>query len=519
MADPISNIVIVGGGASGWLTAGVIAAGHRSHPDIRLRIAVIESPDVSTIGVGEGTWPSMRDTLSEIGVSETELIRECDASFKQGSKFVRWVTGDPDDHYYHPFALPLGYHEANLFSVWRERRASAPFADQVSVQPQLCEHGRAPKQYATPEFAAVANYAYHFDAVKTGAFLRRHCVAELGVEHVVDHVLGVNATENGDIESLQTRDHGLLHGDLFVDCTGFSALLIGQHYRVPFLSRKQQLFNDTALVAQLPYARADSPIVSHTVSTAAAAGWIWDIGLPTRRGIGYVYSSAHASDDDAQSVLLDYVRHLPDAAANAMEPMRKIPIEPGHRERFWHRNCVAVGLAAGFIEPLEASALALIEMSAAMLRDNLPATRDDMDIVASRFNDRFTYRWNRVVEFLKLHYVLSSRNDSDYWRDNRRPQTMPSGLQEHLRLWRQRPPSRHDFYQIEEIFPAPSYQYVLYGMGFTPAANAVRSAGDADGKAERLLRENARMTSRMLAALPSNRELIDRIMEHGLQRI
>lgn len=519
MAHLIRKIVIVGGGAAGWLTAGVIAAGHRTHAGDGLRIVVVESPDVATIGVGEGTWPSMRDTLSDIGVSETGLIRECDASFKQGSKFVEWVTGDTRDYYYHPFVIPTGYHEANLAAEWRRHHASAPFADLVSFQPHLCEQGRAPKQSTTPEFAAVANYAYHFDAVKTGFFLRRHCVEHLGVEHVVDHVLGVNSAENGDIESLQTRDHGLLEGDLFVDCTGFTALLLGQHYGIPFISRKQVLFNDTALVTQVPYSHETSPIVSHTVSTARAAGWIWDIGLPTRRGIGYVYSSAHANDGEAEAVLLDYVRQLPEAAVDAMGPMRKIPISPGHRETFWHRNCVAVGMSAGFIEPLEASALALIEMSAAMLRDDLPATRDDMDIVAPRFNDRFTYRWKRVVDFLKLHYVLSKRNDSDYWRDNRRAETIPSSLQELMRLWRYRSPSRYDFFQIEEIFPAASYHYVLYGMGFEPARDAVRGDFGGDGRAAHFLRENARMTSKMLAALPTNRELIEQIGTHGLQRI
>ena len=519
MSDLIRKIVIVGGGAAGWLTAGVIAAEHRIHPANGLRVVVIESPDVTTIGVGEGTWPSMRDTLNDIGVSETGLIRECDASFKQGSKFIEWVTGDTRDYYYHPFALPTGYHEADLPGEWRRRHASVPFADLVSFQPHLCEQGRAPKQNTTPEFAAVANYAYHFDAVKIGAFLRRHCVEQLGVERVVDHVLGVNASDSGDIESLQTREHGVLEGDLFIDCTGFAALLIGQHYGVPFLGCKHVLFNDTALVAQVPHAHPESPIVSHTVSTARKAGWIWDIGLPTRRGVGYVYSGAHANDGEAEAVLLDYIRHLPDAAVERIGQMRKIPINPGYREKFWHRNCVAVGISAGFIEPLEASALALIEMSAAMLRDDLPATRDDMEIVASRFNNRFAYRWNRVVDFLKLHYVLSKRNDSDYWRDNRRTETIPSSLQELLRLWRYRSPSRYDFHQIEEIFPAASHQYVLYGMGFESAEDATRSVTGADARAADFVRENARITSKMLAALPSNRELIDRIKTQGLQKI
>jgi tryptophan halogenase len=325
----------------------------------------------------------------------------------------------------------------------------------------------------------------------------------------------VRAAENGDIAGLQTRERGLIEGDLFIDCTGFSSLLLGKHFGVEYISTRDVLFCDTALATQVPYPEPVSPIASHTISTAREAGWIWDIGLPTRRGVGYVYSSAHTTDERAEQALADYVG----PAAASMATPRRIPINPGHRERFWHRNCVAVGISAGFIEPLEASALALIEMSARMIADELPATRELMDVVAGRFNERFGYRWGRIVDFLKLHYVLSRREDSAFWTDNRQVETIPARLGELLELWRYRPPSSRDFHQIEEIFPAASYLYVLYGMGFMPQAGGHERRLDDRSAADRCIRATAQLTAKYLKGLPSNRELIDYVASHGMKRI
>jgi hypothetical protein len=180
---------------------------------------------------------------------------------------------------------------------------------------------------------------------------------------------------------------------------------------------------------------------------------------------------------------------------------------------------VAVGISAGFIEPLEASALALVELSAAMISDELPATRELMDVVAKRFNERFSYRWDRIVEFLKLHYLLSRRSDTDFWIDNRRSETVPSRLLELLELWRYRAPSRRDFHEIEEIFPAASYQYVLYGMGFQPEQKGPERRSEDSARAEAQFREGDALTRKFLSGLPSNRELVDHVRMHGLPKI
>lgn len=515
----VNNIVILGGGSAGWLTAGVLASEHRLKDNPQMSITLVESPDVRTIGVGEGTWPSMRDTLRSMGVSEAEFITQCDASFKQASKFAGWVTGAEDDYYYHPFSAPQGYGDVDLVPAWAGLNEETRFADVASFQPQLCEHGRAPKQVVTPEFGAVANYAYHLDAGKFGQFMQRHCVEKLGVRHVLAHVERVETQDNGDIAGLRTMEHGLVTGDLFIDCTGFASLLLGQHYGISYLSTRDQLFCDTALAVQVPYGHDGSDIASHTLSTAQSAGWIWDIGLPTRRGVGHVYSSAHCTDEDAGQALLNYVARTSGPSAKMNSEPRKIDIRPGYREKFWHRNCVAVGISAGFIEPLEASALALIEMSARMIADELPANRGVMDVVARRFNERFRYRWSRIVDFLKLHYVLSRREDSDFWIDNRRPETIPARLQELLGLWRYRSPSRRDFHEIEEIFPAASYQYVLYGMGFHPEPGNHERRLENRAAALSCFQASGQLAAKYLRGLPSNRELIEHVATRGMKRI
>jgi tryptophan halogenase len=516
MVHPVRNIVIVGGGTAGWLTAGVIAAKHRARIGSGFSVTLVESPSTPIIGVGEGTWPTLRSTLARIGVSETELFRHCDAAFKQGARFSRWTTGAHDDFYYHPLMLPQSFGQVNLAPHWLAREDGRSFCDAVCPQGRLCDDGLAPKTIATAEFEAVANYSYHLDAGKFAPFLQKHCCEQLGVRHVLADVTRVNLFENGDIRALDTAQAGEIAGDLFVDCTGLNAWLLGGHYGVALSPQQHVLFNDTALALQVPYADERAPIASHTISTAQSAGWVWDIGLPTRRGIGHVFSSAHTTPDAAERVLLDYVERT-GGSVNGATP-RKLTFRPGFRREFWHRNCVAIGLSAGFIEPLEASALALVELSAAMLSDEMPASRAAMDIVARRFNDFFTYRWERVIDFLKLHYVLSRREDSGFWRDNRLQESIPDRLRELLVLWRHQPPSRYDLHRVEEVFPSASYQYVLYGMGFKPEAEGFSRRNDDADRADGYFREAAQLTRKMLGALPSNRDLVDHIRNQGLPR-
>jgi tryptophan 7-halogenase len=517
MVRPVRSICIVGGGTAGWLTAGIIAARHTCGSDAGLAITLVESETIGIVGVGEGTWPTMRTTLKKIGVSETDFFRECNVSFKQGAKFARWVSGDSSDYYYHPLMLPEGFPGLDLAPFWTKysgEHADAPsFSDAVCFQEAVCELGLAPKLITSPEYSGIANYAYHLDAGRFAAFIRQHCIKNLGIRHVVDEVTAVAKNDRGDIDYVETARSGRLAGDLFIDCSGFRALLLGETLGVPFVDCSDVLFVDRALAIQVPYDDERSAIAPHTLAIAQKHGWIWDIGLQSRRGVGYVFSSNHTSTDAALGELRTYLgeRH------RDLQP-REIKITAGHRQTFWKGNCVALGLSGGFLEPLEASALVLVELSADMIGAMMPATRETMDIVARRFNETTRYRWGRIIDFLKLHYILSRRTDSKFWIDNRDPASIPQSLREQMELWRYRAPGDHDFTSNCEMFPAASYQYVLFGMGFRMDVENMPLARNTES-ARRAFRQNAALKSKWTQALPKNRDLINKIKELGLQKI
>lgn len=510
MHEATYRIVIVGGGTAGWITAGMIAAGSRRVADRELEVVLVESPDIPTIGVGEGTWPSMRRTLQAIGIAESDLLRESDASFKQGTQFFAWSGENAQHCYYHPFSLPAEYSSLNLARYWLEHGRQTPFADFVAPQPRVIAAGLAPKQQSTPDYAFNVNYAYHFDAGKFAKLLHRHAVSELGVTYVSRNVEGVERQPDGDIAAVLLDGGDKLHGDLFVDCTGPRALLIGQELGIDLVSVQACLLNDAAIAVQAPRAKVNEPIASATLATATETGWIWDIGLQTRRGIGHVYSSAHTDEASAIEVVRRYIsRTSPDARLEELS-YRQIRFEPGYRRAFWVKNCVAVGLSGGFVEPLEASALALVEQCASFISQQLPADREIMSAAARRFNDKIRYHWERIIEFLKLHYVLSGR-DSRYWRDCREPASWPDSLRDKLALWQQQPPWHDDAPRVDELFPSASYQYVLYGMGFQPRYRPPFAADTEQEKSrvDKVLHTNNEKARQLLRLLPANRELID----------
>jgi flavin-dependent dehydrogenase len=512
MEQPINNIVIVGGGSAGWMVASRLAAKHQASPQSKVTITLIESASVKPVGVGEGTWPSMRNTLKSMGISEAEFIRECDATFKQGSKFNGWVSGEQSDSYYHPFILPQDFANINLLPHWQAIGQSTSFSNAVCFQEQLCEHGLGPKQITTPEYAAVANYGYHLNSGKFAALLQKHCLKKFSVKHIVDDVIKINSSKNGDISSVSTKKHGEIAGELFVDCTGFACLLLGEHLKVPFINKHDTLFVDTALAVHVPYEYEDSPISSVTQSTAAPAGWIWDIGLTNRRGVGHVFSSRHTSEDNAEIELRNYLGQFGKKMANAQ--INKIKINAGYRSHPWEKNCVAIGLSAGFLEPLEASSLVQVELAADWLCDQLPVTRTSMDIISKRFNEAFIYRWARIIDFLKLHYVLSKREDNQFWIENRQPESIPDSLQQALTLWKYHYPWHHDSERSNEIFSSASYQYILAGMGFRTQSHYLTS-DEENELAMKNFTTNQAITTKYLQHLPKHRELLKNIKLYG----
>lgn len=505
----IRKIAIIGGGTSGWLAANHLGRVLQGRSE--LSITLIESPDIPIIGVGEGTVPSIRKSLQSFGISESEFIRSCDVTFKQSIKFVNWLDKarhGKDNFYHHLFDI-INLQGIDTVSAWLAEK-QGDFADYVSPQHLVCEAAKAPKLITTPEYAGVLGYAYHLNAAKFAKLLAKNAIEKFNVEHIFATVQDVCLGDDGAISSLQT-EQGTLSFDFYIDCSGFESILLAKALKVPFISKAHQLFIDTALVAQIPTQPTDI-IPPYTQATAHQAGWIWDIALTQRRGTGFVYSSAHMAQSEAERKFDHYL-----GGKLADVPHRKIPMTVGHRQQFWVKNCVALGLAQGFLEPIEATSILLTDFSARFLAERFPVHTDDVDYLAKRFNDTVGYAWERVVEFAKLHYCLSNRTDSSFWLDNQASETIPEGLKQRLELWKSYSPIAEDFPSKFEVFNLDNYLYVLYGMKYQTNLHGGSSATQAT--LNMYMNKMSKVKQQMLDGLPEHRELLDKICTYGLQSI
>jgi tryptophan halogenase len=510
------TVTIVGGGTAGWITACYMARMLSSHLPTGVQITLIESEDIGIIGVGEGTFPSIRKTLKRIGLSEADMVREASATFKQGIRFNNWRrTPGPgageDDHYFHPFQVADQHAGLDLLPYWLLGVAGdAPWADVCTVQKRVVEDRRGPKLVTHDDYAGPLNYAYHFDAVEFARLLRKHAIS-LGVRHVVDDIDQVVLGADGAIDHLRARKSGEVRADLYVDCSGFRAELIGKTLGAPFRSFRDQLFQDRAVAIQIPYGEAGGPIPSYTISTAQSNGWTWDIGLHNRRGTGYVYSSAHITDEEAERTLRAYIGPAADGL-----PARALKFEAGFRETQWRKNCVAIGLSAGFIEPLEATGIGFAEIAAVILCGLFPWS-GEYELAAKQFNAQMACRYTHVIDFIKLHYCISERRDTAFWHDHTSAATISDALNGRLEVWRHRPPSFLDVDLKHDIFTEHNWQYVLYGMGFQTDLGARAGALRFFDDARRTFADIGRQSDYALTVMPKHRDLIEQVRRHGFK--
>jgi tryptophan halogenase len=513
----VKSVLIVGGGTAGWLTAAFLARHLASaNSGEGISVSLVESKEIGIIGVGEGSFPSIRGTLAAIGIDEARFVRECNATFKQGIQFTDWVrpptnavnTGSiSHSHYFHPFSHPSQRPGGpDLLPYWLQGAAGQgrAFADAVSMQKRIADASRGPKRFDDKDFLGPMNYAYHFDAGRLAALLCEQGKS-LGVRQFVGTIEHVRLDDDGAIASVHTREGQVLNADLYIDCTGFRARLIGEALGSPFRSLNDVLFVDRAVAMQVPYAQVDTPIPSYTISTAHEAGWTWDIGLQQRRGIGYVYSSAHTSDSQAELVLRTYIGDASDDMS-----ARLLKLNVGYRETQWVKNCVAIGLSGGFLEPLESSGIGLIETAAYLLTYLFPFN-GELAPVATQFNHHMKERYERIVDFVKMHYCLSQRRDSSFWQDNVAASSIPDSLQQRLAMWQCRPPHRMDFITDLEMYPPSSWQYVLYGMEFKTDMPVNRSAWPRFDEAAKEFQMIAQMSQHALADLPDHRQLVEHL--------
>lgn len=502
------RVLIVGGGTAGWLTAAFLAKTLGADRPGGVQITLLESSDIGIIGVGEGTFPSIRATLSAIGIDEARFVRECHATFKQGIRFEHWVRppGAPGaSGYLHPFSQPSQRRGTpELLPYWLAGCApeGVQFAQAATMQDSVASAGRGPKRLGEADFAGAMNYAYHFDAGRFAGLLAEHA-RSLGVKHVLGTMERAELDADGAIASIHTREHGAMTADLYIDCTGFRAALIGKAMGAPFRKVDDVLFTDRALAMQVPYPTADTPIASTTISTAHEAGWTWDIGLQQRRGVGYVYSSRHTTDERAEQVLRQYIG----AASDGLQA-RSLKLTVGYRETQWIKNCVAVGLSGGFLEPLESSGIGLIETAAYLIGFLFPFNGQTQP-AADNFNHQMRERYARVVDFIKLHYCLTQRTDSAFWRDNADPRSIPASLQAKLAMWQGRAPHRLDFVADHEMYPTSSWQYVLYGMEFNTRLHASATDPARREDAVREFASIAALAPHAVADLPAHRALVE----------
>lgn len=509
--DPIRSVLIVGGGTAGWLTATFLARALGTASAQGVRITLVESSEIGIIGVGEGTFPSLKGTLAAIGIDEARFLRESTATFKQGIKFAHWVRapGSPGgpDHYFHPFSLPsLRPGGPELLPYWLLGAAGpgAAFAQAATLQKSVADASHGPKRPTDADFQGPLNYAYHFDAARFAALLCEYGKS-LGVDHQLANVERIELDAGGAVAAVVTRERGPMKADLYVDCTGFRAALIGGALGSAFRNVNDILFVDRAVAVQVPYERSDAPIASYTISTAQEAGWTWDIGLHRRRGVGYVYSSRYTDEARAEQVLRSYIG----PACAGLTP-RFLKLNVGYRPVQWVRNCVAVGLSAGFLEPLESSGIGLIETAAYLIAYLFPFD-GNLEPVAKQFNQLMRARFERIVDFIKMHYCLTQRGDAPFWVDNTDPATVPDTLREKLAMWRCRPPHRLDFIADLEMYQPASWQFVLYGMEYGTDLEPVRACYPRFEDARREFAMIRQVSERAVADLPPHRALVEHV--------
>lgn len=513
-AGGVTSVVVVGGGASGWLSAAFLQRFLNSDPTRvpAVTIRVVESPDIPIIGVGEATIPSLKGTMEYLGIPEAALLRETHGTFKQAIRYQGWSNPeDPDDHFYHPFDYGVQQVFEWMGHTWLERNRGAKpfqFGRDLSIQCRLCDHARAPWEPARRGELPEIRYAYHLDAVLLANLLRR-TATERGVEHIVGKVSDVAWADSGDIAAVVLEDGRRVEGALFIDCTGFRSLLLANALKEEFRSFAPDLMCDRAFAVQVKE-DPTRPIAPYTKATAMQGGWSWTIELQHRHGTGYVFSSNHLTDQQAMDEFLQRVGE--DRVLDSFTP-RVIHMRTGRHRRAWVRNCVAIGLAAGFIEPLESTGIYLSELGVRALTECWP-TAANRELMAAQYNARMADFYDELLDFIVFHYRMAGRRDTEFWRDAAESGRVSERLAHNLELWTQRAPMAPDTGTRGTVFVHLSYQYILAGMqpgigrGYQPIGLYPRA------DEESILQGVRTKGDRYLLNLPDHREMLRRL---GLQ--
>lgn len=453
MQKTLKSICIVGGGTAGWMAATLLSTALRGS---NIKITVVESPDIATIGVGESTVPSMMDFLQASQINLKEFIQATSATFKLGIRFDDWLT--TGESYFHPFGkVGKDINGFDFYQAWLKSLADGQTTRWVDHSPNAimaeAERFMLPPHQTQNWVLASYAHAFHLDAIKVARYLRDLC-HKRGVTRIEATVKNVILDKKEFVRCIELENGSTINSDFFIDCTGFTGLLIEKSLKVGYEDWSHYLPCDRAITVQTELINNPVPF---TIATAEEAGWSWKIPLQHRTGNGYVFSSQFCRDDNALNTLIKSV------SGEMLHEPRVIPFVTGKRKKVWHKNCLALGLAAGFLEPLESTAIHLVYKTLVHFIKHFPDSDFDAH-TEQTFNQKIDFDYQEVRDFIILHYCTSGRSDSDFWRWC---QTMPvpESLQEKIRLFRQRGQLEHT---PEQLFTSDSWCSILEGMKIRP---------------------------------------------------
>ena len=487
------SIVIVGGGTAGWMAAAAMA---RLVPT-GVRVTLIESEEIGTIGVGEATIPTIRTFNALLGIDETEFIAATKATYKLGIEFVDW--SHLGARYFHPFSgYGVAMEAVKFLHIWLKLRSEgrAGPIDAYNLCSVAAASGKFARHDGNPNSPlSQLGYAYHFDAALYGGYLRRYAEVR-GVSRIEGRVADVALrAEDGYISHIAMTDGREVAGDLFVDCSGQRALLIGGALGVGYQDWRHVLPCDRAVA--MPSAPSGTDIMPFTRATARGAGWQWRIPLQHRNGNGLVYSSEYLSDDEAAATLTANVE------GEAIGSPRLLRFEAGRRDKIWYRNCVSLGLSSGFLEPLESTSIHLVQAGIAKLFALMTGAQQD-GLEAEEYNRLTNIQLDQVRDFLVLHYHATTRDDTPFWR-NCRTMPVPETLTRKIALFRR---SGRLFRYEDDLFGEDNWLAVMMGQGIEPEAyDALADALDA-ARLEQTLKRIAGSFQRAVEAMPRHADYI-----------
>lgn len=449
----VNSIVIVGGGTAGWMTAAALSH-HFTNKNIS--ITLVESSQIGTIGVGEATIPTLRRFYSKLGFSDLDVLKATAATCKLGIEFQNWHK--QGSSFIHPFGLyGQGTKEVDFHHYWLRQKLTGnvpPLAD-FSLGVQLAKDNKFTLPPSKPESQLeIFDWALHFDAALFAKLMKEYSENH-GTTLVDGKIIDVaTCSDTGNIKQVILEDNRKIDGDLFIDCSGFKGLLIDKALNVGYQDWSKWLFCDRAVAVQSESVSAPS---ARTVSMAHQAGWQWKIPLQHRQGNGHVYASQYIDKQTALDTLLANIE------GKLLHEPRSFTFTPGRREKAWHKNCVAIGLSSGFLEPLESTSIALVETAIEKLIQSLDSPNYDLTTI-EQFNQKTVMEYERVRDFIILHYKATQRTDSPFWRDCQ-AMKLPEALQEKVEMYKQTGTvKRYPF----EIFGKDSWLAIFDGFEIYP---------------------------------------------------